>query len=155
MKLLIIGAGGYGRLVKEIAQLNGYDIIDFLDDNSDLAFGSIDDIERLEPEYDGSIVAIGNPSLREQLFARLKKPVSIIHPMSYISPSATLGAGCVVEAMAVVNTEAVVRDSCFICAGAVVNHNAIVGEFCQIDCNALVPRGAEIPAGSQIRLSQQ
>lgn len=30
--LLIVGAGGYGQLVKEIAELNDYEKIDYLDD---------------------------------------------------------------------------------------------------------------------------
>ena len=47
MKLLVIGAGGYGRLAKEIAILNGYEIVDFLDDNSPLAVGKVDELEDL------------------------------------------------------------------------------------------------------------
>ena len=31
--LLILGAGGYGQLVKEIAEILGYRKISFLDDN--------------------------------------------------------------------------------------------------------------------------
>lgn len=48
MKLLIIGAGGYGHLVKEIAVLNGYEIVDFLDDNSPLAIGKVNELEDIE-----------------------------------------------------------------------------------------------------------
>ena len=66
MKLLTIGAGGYGRLVKEIAELTGFSKPDFLDDNSPLAVGKIDELEKIEDKYDGSIVAIGKyKDLRE------------------------------------------------------------------------------------------
>lgn len=150
MKLLIIGAGGYGRLVKEIAVLNGYEIVDFLDDNSPLAVGKIDQLEEVEDEYDGSIVAIGNPEIKESIFSRLKKPVSLIYPTAVVSKSAEIGVGCVIEANAVVNSEAVVKDGVFICAGAVVNHNSVVNEFCQIDCNAVVAMGAEVPKGMKV-----
>lgn len=144
MKLLIVGAGGYGRLVREIAEAQGY-IVDFLDDNSPLAVRKVEDIEKIEDEYDGSIVAIGNPEIKEKIFRRLKHPVSLIHPSAVVSKSAAVGLGCVIEANSVVNSEAVVKDGSFICAGAVVNHNALVGEFCQIDCNAVVAMGAEVP----------
>ena len=34
-KLVIIGAGGHGRVAADIARLNGYSEIRFLDDNPD------------------------------------------------------------------------------------------------------------------------
>ena len=149
MKLLVFGAGGYGRLVREIAEAQGYSV-DFLDDNSPLAVGKIEEIEEIEKDYNGSIVAIGNPEIRERIFRRLKNPVTVIHPSAVISKSAEIGTGCVIEANAVVNSEAVVKDGSFICAGAVVNHNSVVNEFCQIDCNAVVAMGAEVPKGHKV-----
>jgi UDP-3-O-[3-hydroxymyristoyl] glucosamine N-acyltransferase len=148
--LLIVGAGGYGRLVKEIAELNGYEKIDFLDDISPLAVGKIDELEQVEPCYDASIVAIGNPVVREEVFRKLQRPVTLIHPTAVVSRSATVGSGSVIEANAVVNSEAVVETGSFICSGAVVNHNAVVHEFCQIDCNAVVGSGAEVVRGMKV-----
>lgn len=151
MKLLIVGAGGYGCLVREIAVLTGFDVVDFLDDNNPEAIGKVDELEMLEDKYDGTVVAIGNSEIREKFFKSLKKPVSLIHPTAVVSKSAQIGAGCVIEANAVVNSEAVVKDGTFICAGAVVNHNATVNEFCQIDCNAVVAMGAEVPVGMKVQ----
>lgn len=150
MKLLIIGAGGYGKLVKEIAEMTGYETIDFLDDDNLSAVGKIDDLEAIESQYDGSIVAIGNPDIREKIFKHLKFPVSLVHPSAVISKNATIGRGCVIEALAVVNSFAVVKDGTFICAGAVVNHDSKVGEFCQIDCNSVVAMGSEVPCKMKI-----
>ena len=149
-EILIIGAGGYGRLVQEIAEAIGYKV-DFLDDNSSLAVGKLDELERIEEQYDSSIVAIGNPKIKEKIFRRLKNPVTIIHPTACVSASAVIGIGCVIEANAVVNSEAVVKDGSFICAGAIVNHNATVNEFCQIDCNAVVSMGAEVPRNIKVQ----
>ena len=39
-KLLIIGAGGHGQVVAEIAMDLGYSKIDFIDDNSEIAIGT-------------------------------------------------------------------------------------------------------------------
>ena len=47
MKLLILGAGEYGRLVKELAR-NKYTTIDFLDDKSDVAIGKFEDYRKLK-----------------------------------------------------------------------------------------------------------
>lgn len=150
MKLLIVGAGGYGRLVGEIAELAGFSSVDYLDDNSPLAVGKIDELEKIEGNYNGSIVAIGNPEIREKIFRRLKRPISVIHPKVVMSKSATIGSGCVIEANAVINSEAIVGNGVFICAGSVVNHNSVVGDFVQIDCNAVVARGAEVPKGHKV-----
>ena len=70
MKLLIVGAGGYGLLVREMAEAQGYKV-DFLDDNSPLAVGKVENLEKIEGEYDGSIVAIGNPEIKQKILRRM------------------------------------------------------------------------------------
>lgn len=67
--LLIIGVGGYGQLVKEIVEMCGYGKIDFIDNNYPDAVGTNADIEAIQEGYDGCIVAIGNPDVREQIFS--------------------------------------------------------------------------------------
>ena len=74
----------------------------------------------------------------------------LIHPKAYVSPSAKLGRGSIVEPMAAVNTEAVVDVGGLLCAGCVVNHNAHVFAVCQIDCNAVVASGAVVPEGTKV-----
>lgn len=58
-KLLILGAGQYGFVAKEVAEAMGcYSHIDFLDDYSDIAVGKLNDIDTIE--YDEAFIAIGN-----------------------------------------------------------------------------------------------
>lgn len=148
--LLIVGAGGYGHLVKEIASLCGYAKIDFVDDNSPEAIGTVSQLETLEEQYDASIVAVGNPIIRQEICKKMKKQITLIHPSAIVSASAVIGVGCVAEAHTVINTAAIIENGSFICAGAVVNHNAIVGNYCQIDCNAVVSSGAKVPDGTKV-----
>lgn len=147
MKLLILGAGGYGKLVKEIAEVNGYSC-SFLDDDSVDAIGKICEVEKYEDEYDAAIVAIGNPQVRAKI--KINKPVTLIHPRAVISGSEKIEDGCVIEANAVVNANAVIGRGTFICSGAVVNHNAVVGEYCQVDCNAVVAAEAVVDNGVKV-----
>ena len=49
----------------------------------------------------------------------------LVHPTAYVSPSATLGNGTIVEAMAVIHTKAVVEEGCIIAIGALVDHEAL------------------------------
>ena len=153
-KLLIVGAGQYGRLVRELAQLDGYEEIAFLDDAAPDAAGTLTELERFANRGFHAIVALGNPAMRQALSRRLEElhfeMPTLIHPRAWVSPSATLAPGCVVEANAVVSTGAVVGSASFVCAGAVVNHNAVVSACCQLDCGVVVPANAAVPPGTKV-----
>ena len=75
-KLLIIGAGQYDMVAKEIAEsMNCFERIGFVDDASDIAVGKLCDIEKLIREYDSAVVAIGNSELRLNLIKGYVKSV--------------------------------------------------------------------------------
>lgn len=151
--LLIIGAGEYGQLVHEIAEALAYDKIEYLDDNSILAIGTVKEFPHFEGQYEEFIVAIGNPEIRKSLFENLSRcfsPATLIHPRAYVSPSASIGRGTIIEPMAVVQSNSVVGEGCIINTGAVVNHNCKVGAYSQIDCNATVSARTEVKSGVKI-----
>ena len=107
-------------------------------------------MESIQDSFDGCIVAIGNPDIRERLTRKIKKLETLIHPRAIISNSAAIGNGCVVEANAVINSNVKIMDAVFVCAGAVVNHNAVVRSYSQVDCNAVVGSGAVIPEKTKV-----
>ena len=102
--LLIIGAGGYGQLVREIAIANEYEKIDFLDDANSIAVGKVNDLDEYQANYDGCVIAIGNPTIRSQIAKRVTKIITLIHPDAIVSPSAKISEGCIVEAGVIINT---------------------------------------------------
>ena len=141
--LLIIGAGQYGYVAKEIAEsLNEYEKIDFLDDNNEEAIDKVSNLSNFKNDYDRAIVSIGNPEVREKLTKELLDNnfilAKLISPKAYVSNSSTVGDGSIVEPMAVVNANSKVGISTLVCAGAIINHNAIVKDFCQINCGSVV-----------------
>lgn len=148
--LLILGAGQYGQVVRETAEAMGtFEKIRFLDDNNPNAVGKLADYARFQKDYGCVFVAMGNPTLRVQWLERLETvgfqlPV-LIHPKAYVSPSAVIGCGTIVEPMTVVNTGAVVEKGTLLCAGCIVNHNAHIASCCQIDCGAVITAGAYVP----------
>lgn len=154
MKLLILGAGEYGQLVKELAR-NEYLTIDFLDDNSDKAVGKLEDYRKLVDEYKNAIVAIGNNKLRLEWLSKLKEVgynlPSLISDKAYVSKDASVENGVIIEPMAVININASISRGSIISSGAVVNHNAIVNEGCHIDCNAVVGAGTIVPSMTNLR----
>lgn len=74
MGLLILGAGGHGRVVKETALSigrNEFQNIAFLDDNNPDAIGKLNEYHSFVKEYQYAFVAIGDPTLREEWFQKL------------------------------------------------------------------------------------
>ena len=156
--LLIVGMGQYGFVAREIAQaMHCFGKIDFVDDNHPDAVGKMTDLERLSEQYNCAVVAIGDPKIRLGCMGKLRRCfslTSLMHPMSYISPSAIVGEGCIVEPLAVIHAEAVVAAGCLISAGSVINHNSKVGKGCHIDCNATVPARASVPEYTKVAVGQ-
>ena len=164
--LLILGAGQYGVMVKEIAEAMGvFDRIAFLDDSysdchpregGDLLelIGTFQDLPKFAAEFRYGFVAIGNPELRRKLTEQLRynciTPAILVHPAAYVSPRAQLQKGCCIEPNATVQAGTVVAAASFVSSGAVIRHNAFIGEFCHVDCNAVVESLAIVPAGTKI-----
>lgn len=101
-KLLILGAGGYGRTVAEAAA--GQFETAFLDDASPLALAPCARYAEFVGEYAFAYPAFGDNALRAQWLQKLKAagfrlPV-LRHAQSFVSPSAVLAPGSVVLAMA-------------------------------------------------------
>ena len=155
MKLLILGAGQYGQLVKDEAS-DAYEIIDFLDDCSDNAIGMLSDFDKFD--YDFYFVAIGNNAVRKEWCLKLlnsgKKLATIISKKSFVSPTAKLGEGCIVESMAVVNANSTIGIGTIISAGAIVNHNAKIGNYCHLDCDSLIGSNAVVSDLNKILYGQ-
>ena len=132
--LLILGAGQYGMVAKEIAESMGcFEKIDFLDDNNKIAIDKLADYKAYVSEYSFAIVAIGNPNIRLAV---------LVSPRAYVAPSAKLMKGAIVEPMAVVNAHAFAGVGVIVCAGAIVNHNAVVEDGCLLQCGSVVTAGA-------------
>lgn len=155
LNLLILGAGQYGAVTKELATQTGlFSKIDFLDDNSDKAIGRIDELGNFLSKYTNAIVAVGNSDFRLDTLSKLKECgysiPSLISPLSYVSPSAIIGEGCIIEPFAVIQTGALVKRGCIISSGAVVNHNAVIEEGCHIDVNAIVKANARVESRTKV-----
>ena len=152
-KLLIIGAGGHGKVVAEVAQDCGYEEIAFLDDNSTDAIGKTDEIENFVGQYEDAFVGIGNNELRQNMLNRLKEagyhiPV-LVHPTAYVSKTAKIAEGTIVEPKAVVNTDTVIGVGCIISVGAIVDQEECVhvNAGAIVNAGALVEKGRKIEAG--------
>ena len=154
-KLLIVGAGGFAPEAEEIARLNGYTRIAFLDDHPQQArcapvIGCMEDIPRLSQEYEEAIVALGNNQSRLALHKCLvdcgyRTPI-LIHPMAYVSPDSQVAPGCIIRAQAVVSRYAKLGQAVILNVGALVDHHCEIGEGSHILMGAVVRNEIRLPA---------
>ena len=160
--LLIVGAGLYGLVAKEIAEsMKCFEKIGFVDDKAEVApdgekiLGKFSDINSLRNEYGKVIVAIGNADARLSMLEKLKNDdcfsiATLISPLAYIAPTAKVSEGCIIEPMAVVHTKCVISNGCIISAGAVVNHASVCEEGVHVDCNASVAGYTTVPERTKV-----
>lgn len=157
-KLVIIGAGGYGQTVADIAhQENEYEEILFLDDNRELLDRNISaGICSNYVNYKDAWVypAFGNNENRmrwiEALLSDGYQVPTIIHESAYVSPRATVGIGTIVLPKAVINTDTKVGKGCIINCGSMIDHGCVIEDGCHICLGAVVKAENRIRSKTKI-----
>lgn len=145
--LIIAGAGGHAKVVADIATLNGYEHIVFLDDNKELlnkslGFGIVQGSTQDIDQFEGDVfVAIGNPSIREQLmdyyeYKKNRTIVSLIHPSAIICRDAIIEPGVVIMPGAVINTSSKIRRGSIINTCSSIDHDGCVDSFSHVAVGA-------------------
>ena len=159
-KLLILGAGGFGQMIRETAALLGYEIVAFLDDaakGADVIGKCCDYKEKLE-EYPTAVAAFGNNNTRlfwtEQLLSAGYQVPAIVHPSATVSPSAVLKEGCFVMQRAVVNTHTVIGQAALINSGSVVDHDSVIGAGAHVGLGSIVKANCTIPSRKKVEAGE-
>lgn len=141
-KLTIIGASGHGKVVADIAKLNGYDEIAFLDDNEVVKFcgkyhviGTSGMIRNINNDI---FIAIGNASIRRKIMEKCldKQFPVLIHPHAVIADGVKIGKGTVIMAGAVVNSDSVIGEGCILNTTSSVDHDCVVGDYVHVAVGA-------------------
>ena len=142
---MIIGAGGHGKVVADIAQKFGYTDISFLDDNAQgscLGFavvGGLCDIEKYNDKKTDFFIAVGNNFVRKKIAEQYELNwATLIHPSAQIGSQVKLGCGCVVMPGAIINSCAEIGKHCIINTCAVVEHDNILEDYVHISPNAVL-----------------
>ena len=143
-KLLLVGAGGFGRMVAERAMIQ-YDCA-FVDDGQ--AVGGLANLPELRREYGLLVVGIGNNRFRAQVYEKAKALgfafPNIVAPSAYISPFAEVGCGCVLMQNACVQNGASVGNGVLLNAGTEVHCGGTVGDYVLLYTNSTIRTGAKV-----------
>ena len=156
-RLLIVGAGGHGKVVAEAALASTrWREIAFLDGRVPRlsrvlewpVIGADSEASRFLSEYPEIFVAIGENQLRLRLMSCAQNVgfalPTVVHPMTWVSPSSYIGAGCVLAAASVVGADVVLGQGCIINTGATVDHDCSVGDGVHISPGAHVGGNVKI-----------
>jgi sugar O-acyltransferase (sialic acid O-acetyltransferase NeuD family) len=154
-KLLIIGAGGHGKVVADVAlKMGKWKEIAFLDDNQSMkssmdieVIGKLDDAFKYIREYD-IFVGIGDNVKREKIIDKLNYEganiPTLIHPNAIIGEEVNLGIGTVIMAGAVINCCTRIGNGCIINTGATVDHDNIIEDFVHISPGVHTAGGVKV-----------
>ena len=152
-RLIIIGAGGHGKVIADAALKNGYTNICCVDDSATgdvMGFpiiGTTADVECLNDGNTDFVIGIGNNAIRKTIAEIYNVNwVSIVHPSAQIGFDAEIGKGTVVMANAVVNVCAKIGEHCIINTGAIVEHDNVIENYAHISPN--VALGGTVRIGS-------
>lgn len=170
-QLVIIGAGGHGKVVLDILRAAGrFQPVGFVDADPRLAGTSVGGLPVLGPlnvlpkirqqqRVAHAIVAIGDNRTRLRYLAAVEAEglelVSAIHPAAFVSPTARLGRNVVVGPNASVVTEAHVGDGTIVNTGAIVEHECELAEAVHVAPGACLAGRVRVGACAFIGIGAQ
>jgi sugar O-acyltransferase (sialic acid O-acetyltransferase NeuD family) len=166
MDVLIVGAGGHGKVVLDILRAGGkHKPIGFIDSDTTLTgttvgglavLGTMNQIAKIKGKAKGVIVAIGDNRTRRSYAQLLAEQgfelITAIHPAAIVSTTAKIGRNVVIAANATICTEVQIGDSAIINTGAIVDHECEIGEAVHICPGARLAGRVRVASGCMVGL---
>jgi UDP-perosamine 4-acetyltransferase len=167
MRILIIGAGGHGKVVLDILRASDlYEPAGFIDADPALAgsfvggikvLGAMNLLPKLHRQgIRAAVIAIGDSRARRHCAALLGEQgialVNAVHPTAFVSTTAVLGRGVVVAPQAAICADCRVGDLSIINTAAVVDHECDIGEAVHVCPGVRLAGRVSVGSGSFIGL---
>jgi sugar O-acyltransferase (sialic acid O-acetyltransferase NeuD family) len=140
--LVVLGAGGHAKVLISVIKELDINILAILDDDEQkwgediLGIKISGPIEKIKSgNFDAAVIAIGDNGKRKELANQYDEYCqwkTLIHPYSYVHPSAKIGSGSVLFAGAIIQPDVLLGDHVIINTGASVDHDCIVESFVHI-----------------------
>lgn len=151
--MFIYGAGGHGKVVSEIAEVLGFCIEVFIDNNSAIQkCRNIPVVTKIPNHIHNGILAIGDNKIRKIIANKLKgyELITLVHPGSNISQSVSLGTGTVIMPGVSINADVNIGEHTIINTNASIDHDCKLENFVHISPNVAVSGGVHIGEGTHI-----
>lgn len=156
---LVWGAGGHGRVVADLARLQGLSVEGYVDADPERLGSVVDALHAcvlggddflqdwLAAEHGRLLIlGVGANRLRLSMSQRIldDRIPALIHPTAAVAAGVTLGPGTVVMAGAVINPGATTGRGAIINSAAVVEHDVAVGDGAHISPGAVLAGGVQV-----------
>lgn len=168
MKVVIVGAGGFGREVlwtlmdcNKISKK--YEIVGFVDDDKRLhkklihnykVLGGVEWFSTKSAKNVKCVIAIGNGKIRKEIVKKLEKKgvefVTIIHPSVIMSKSVRIGKGTIIQAGSVLTVDVEIGKHCRIDTNCTIAHNCILDDFVDLSPGVHINGNNSIHIGTWI-----
>lgn len=160
--VLVLGAGGHGKVVADILRCRGTPVIAFLDDDpatwggTQLGLPVLGGIATYREHLPcGLALGIGDITARRAIVERLGAPArnlwcGAIHPRATVAESVRLGRGVTVVAGAVINPDVILGDYSIVNTGATVDHDCDIGAYAHVGPGVHLAGGVRIGQGALI-----
>lgn len=169
-RLVIVGAGGFGREVLDIVvacnlQSEKYEFLGFLDDG----FVRLDLLERRRVSLLGTsvvlagisasyVIGIGDGAVRASLAERFGDvpAATLVHPSATVGGDVRVSPGVIIAAGARVTTNIDLHEHVHLHVNCTVGHDTVMGPFASVfpgatvSGNVVVGRGATIGTGANV-----
>ena len=166
-RLLILGAGGHGQAVADLARECGWTVIGFTDriapnvpsQSGDTApiLGTDDQLTRLARAgvFDAAVVGLGNTAMvrRAELYALIREggvPVAtLVHPRAVVSRTAVIGDGAAIFAVTLgADVRIGVNAVCY--SGVIVEHGCRIADHAYLSPGVVLSAAVTIETGAFI-----
>ena len=137
--VVVIGAGGHGKVVVSTLIAAGVDVPCVLDDDRQkwgleiLGVPVRGPVADATKNGDAGILGIGQNPERRRIAEMLKLEwTTVVHPTAFIHPSVHLGEGSVVFAGAIIQPGTVIGRHAIVNTGALIDHDCEIGDFAHV-----------------------
>lgn len=147
-KVIIIGAGGHAKVIADIIEKSGDEVVGFLDDNKENGATVIKNYKviggsnnrfamAITKENVEFVIAIGDNQKRKKISNSPNlKFYTAIHPSAQIGLDVRIEEGTVIMANSCINSSAKIGKHCIINTGAIIEHDNIIEDYVHISPNA-------------------
>ena len=167
-RLILIGAGGHGKVVADTAEAAGWTDIAFLDDSfSDglkheiwPVIGRLSDWKNYR-DHAAFFISIGDNRQRQNLARELAKEhtscVQLTHPKSIVSQHANVGCGSIVMAGSIIQPFVEIGEQVIINTASTIDHDCTIGSGSHVSPgvnlagNVILEERCWIGIGSSVR----
>lgn len=164
--LIIVGAGGHGRVLADALRVAGACVLGFTDSDANLQAATVDGLSVLgtdevlagfsvdEVVLVNGVGSAGLPTARRALGERLRAEGwrfgTVVHPKAIVAEGAVLEEGAQVMAGAVVQPGARIGRNAVVNTGAVVDHDCEIGAYVHVAPGATLSGGVVVGEDSHV-----